>query len=95
MYAIDGATPVFSPPGDGYCPIDARFSSDGDSSQGPNNNSPGRRPVSEDVGEEPCYRTVRRREDVVVLVITTRRGLPPDNSLPGSVRTVLLTERLI
>jgi len=45
--------------------------------------------------KEPCYRTVRRREEVVVLVITTRRGFPPDNSSPGSVRTIFFTERLI
>ena len=46
------------------------------------------------IAEGRCYRT-DRREEVVVLVITTRRGLPPESSLPGSVRTTLLTERLI
>jgi len=40
------------------------------------------------------YRT-DRREEVVVFVITTRRGRPPESASPGSVRTVLLTERLI
>ena len=41
------------------------------------------------------YRTDRREEEVVVLVIITWRGLPPESSSPGSVRTTLLTERLI
>jgi len=44
---------------------------------------------------EVRFHRTDRREEVVVLVITTRRGLPPESSSPGSVRTTRLTERLI
>jgi len=45
-------------------------------------------------GRLGSYRT-ERRVDVVVLVMTTRRGLPPDAASPGRIRTTFRTERLI